>query len=392
MSPTSGGAPLDGLRVLDLTSFLSGPFGTQILGDLGAEVLKVEPPIGDNSRTVPPHQVDGTSLYYLSTNRNKKSAVVDLKQPAGRDHVIELIKRSDIVVENFRPGALTRMGLDYETVSEVAPGIIWCAISGFGQDGPYRDRPAYDMIVQAYSGGMSLTGERDGDPVRAGIPIGDLTAGLYGVIAVLAALQKRQRTGQGDYIDISMLDCQVAMLSYQAAYYLHSGKVPGPQGRSHDSIPTYRCFRAGDGLEVAVTANTERMWRSLCQVLGVGELVEDARFRTLADRHANRSELLPVLEEAFSARSADEWVERLTAAGIPVAPVNTLDRALSDPQVRHRGMVAELVRGDGTKVQVAGNPIRFRNSEAAPAEYPPGLGEHDELFKRIATERVRRGQ
>lgn len=392
MHNSGRGGPLEGLRVVDLTSFLSGPFGTQILGDLGAEVLKVEPPIGDNSRTVPPHKVAGTSVYYLSTNRNKKSAVVDLKDPEGRVHVLELIKRSDIVVENFRPGALERMGLDYETVSQVAPGIIWCAISGFGQDGPYRDRPAYDMIVQAYSGGMSLTGERDGDPVRAGIPIGDLTAGLYGVISVLAALEHRRRTGEGDYIDISMLDCQIAMLSYQAAYYLHSGQVPGPQGRSHDSIPTYRCFKAGDGVEVAVTANTERMWRNLCHVLGVGELVDDARFQTLADRHANRSELLPIVEQAFLAKSADAWVNELNEAGVPVAPVNTLDRALNDPQVRHRGMVIELTGDAGEAVRVAGNPIRFRNAKFGPAQYPPGMGEHDELFRHIASGAVDDGR
>lgn len=382
----AGRGPLAGLRVVDLTGFLSGPFGTQILGDLGAEVLKIEPPDGDNSRGVPPHFVDGESVYYLSTNRNKKSAVVDLKDPEGRQMVLDLIGRSDIVVENFRPGALERLGLDYDTVAKSCPEIIWCAISGFGQDGPYSTRPAYDMIVQAYSGGMSLTGERGGTPVRAGIPLGDLTAGLYGVIAILAALERRHRTGLGDYIDISMLDCQMAMLSYQGAYYLHSGVVPGPQGRSHDSIPTYRCFTAADGIDVAVTANTERMWRGLCEVLGVNELTADPRFETLGARHRNRGELEPLLEQAFLARAADEWVELLTAAGVPVAPVNTLDRALSDTQVVHREMVVEMTRADGSDaVRVVGNPIKLRSLPEPLLAYPPRKGEHDDVIERIAT-------
>lgn len=380
--------PLAGIRVVDLTGFLSGPFGTQILGDLGAEVLKIEPPAGDNSRSVPPHFVSGESVYYLSTNRNKKSAVVDLKDPSGRQLVLDLIAKSDIVVENFRPGALQRLSLDYDSVVAMAPHIIWCAISGFGQDGPYSDRPAYDMIVQAYSGGMSLTGERGGTPVRAGVPIGDLTAGLYGVIAILAALEQRRRTGRGEYIDISMLDCQLALLSYQGAYHLHSGLVPGPQGRSHDSIPTYRCFTAADGIDVAVTANTERMWSSLCRMLGVDELVHDDRFRTLADRYAHRQVLEPILEEAFLKRRADEWVEALTEAGVPVAPVNTLDRALRDPQVVHRQMVVELTRaGEHDPVRVVGNPIKFRSAEAPMLGYPPRKGEHDDDIAAIVTER-----
>lgn len=375
----TAGLPLAGVRVLDLTGFLSGPFGSQILGDLGAEVLKIEPPAGDNSRSVPPHFVGDTSVYYLSTNRNKKSAVIDLKDPDGQQIVKGLMAKSDIVIENFRPGALERLGLDYETAAAVDPSIIWCSISGFGQDGPYAHRPAYDMIVQAYSGGMSLTGERGGLPVRAGLPIGDLTAGLYGVIAVLAALNKRAQTGQGDYIDISMLDCQLAFLSYQGAYYLHSGKVPGTQGRSHDSIPTYRCFKSGDGIEVAVTANTQRMWEALCHVLGLSELIGDDRFLTLADRHRNRTELEPLLEEAFLARGADKWVALLTDAGVPVAPVNTVDRALADTQVRHRNMVVELHdTSDGESVRVVGNPLKFRSMASQLLNYPPKLGEHTE--------------
>jgi len=380
-------APLDGVRVLDLTQFLAGPYCTQILGDLGAEIIKIEPPTGDSSRSVPPHYIAGDSAYYLSTNRNKQTAVLDLRDDADREVLQDLLRTCDIVVENYRPGVMDRLGFTYESISAMRPEIVWCSISGFGQDGPYRDRPAYDMIVQALSGGMSLTGERDGKPVRAGVPLGDLAAGMYGVIGILAALDRRRRTGEGDYVDIAMLDCQVSMLSYQAAYHLHSGVVPGPQGRGHDAIPTYRCFTAGDGIDVAVTANTERMWVSLCEVLERPELVADPRFGTPGDRLRSRDVLEPILEDAFLARSADEWVVMLEDAGIPVAPVNTLDRALRDPQVRHRGMVLEL-SGDAPdeRASVVGSPLRFARASGRPQRYPPHLDQDRELIRGIASE------
>jgi len=384
---TQATAPLDGVRVLDLTQFLAGPYCTQILGDLGAEVIKIEPPAGDSSRAVPPHYIAGDSAYYLSTNRNKQTAVLDLRDDSDREVLHELLRTCDIVVENYRPGVMDRLGFAYESISAMRPEIVWCSISGFGQDGPYRDRPAYDMIVQALSGGMRLTGERDGKPVRAGVPLGDLAAGMYGVIGILAALDRRRRTGEGDYVDIAMLDCQVSMLSYQAAYHLHSGAVPGPQGRGHDAIPTYRCFTAGDGIDVAVTANTERMWISLCEVLDRGELVSDPRFATPGDRLRSRDVLEPILEEAFLARSADEWVDLLEEAGIPVAPVNTLDRALRDPQVCHRGMVLDLA-GDapGERARVVGSPLRFARASGRPQRYPPHLDQDAELIRAIAGE------
>ena len=384
---TGSGAPLDGVRVIDLTQFLAGPYCTQILGDMGAEILKVEPPTGDSSRTVPPHQVAGTSVYYLTTNRNKKDIVLDLRDDSDRAVLLDLIGTSDIVVDNYRPGVLARLGLDYDAIAERHPHLVWCSISGFGQDGPYRDRPAYDMIVQALSGGMSLTGEREGKPVRAGIPLGDLSAGMYGAIAVLAALDNRRRTGLGDHIDVSMLDCQVSMLSYQAGYHLNAGVIPGRQGRGHDSIPTYRCFTARDGLDVAVTANTERMWESMCQVLERPELLDDPRFATLADRHHHRDVLEPLLEEAFLARDADDWAVRFEQGNIPVATVNTLDRTLTDPQVLHRDMVLSLEgAAPEERARVVGNPLKFRRSSRRPATYPPRLNEHDAELRKIAKE------
>ena len=242
----SDGGPLSHIRVLDLTEFLAGPFGTQILGDLGAEVIKIESAQGDNSRGVPPNFIAGSSTYFTCINRNKYSLVVDLKTSQGLEIVRALARRSDVLFENRRPGVLARLGLNYDDLARENPGLIWCSVSGFGQDGPDRDAAAYDMIVQAVSGGMSLTGEKDGRPVRAGVPIGDLGAGLYGVIGILAALARRSQTGVGDYIDVAMLDVQVAFLNYQAAQYLHSGKVPGRQGREHDfaaDLPLLRSAR-----------------------------------------------------------------------------------------------------------------------------------------------------
>ena len=365
---------LAGIRVLDMTQFLSGPYCTQILADLGAEVIKVESPEGDLARHIPPHFIGDDSVYYMSVNRSKKSVAVDMKDPEGVAIVRRLALASDVVVENYRPGVIERLGLSPAELRRERPDLVWCSISGFGQDGPYRDKPAYDMIVQALSGGMSMTGEPGRPAVRAGIPIGDLAAGMYAAIAVLAALHRRTATGRGDSADISMLDCQAAMLCYQGAYYLHSGQVPGRQGSAHDSIPTYRTFLAGDGREVVITANTERMWGGLCRALGRPEWMEDPRFLTNRDRFANRHALWPLLDEAFRTRPADARVPILEREGIPVGVVNTLDRVMEDPQVRHRGMVQELVSGDGTAIRVMGNPLVFDEAVRDAPSFPPHLG------------------
>ncbi len=366
--------PLSPLRVLDFTQFLSGPYATQILGDLGADVIKVESVEGDMTRRLPPHFVGSESAYYLSVNRSKRSLAIDLKSESGRALAGDLAGACDVVVENFRPGVLKKLGLCYGDIAAKKPGIIWCCISGFGQDGPYRDRPAYDMIVQAMSGGMSMTGEKDGPPVRSGIPLGDISAGMYGVIGILAALAEKQQTGKGKLIDVSMLDCQVAMLSYQAAYYLASGNVPDRQGRGHDSIPTYRSFSCGDGMDVAITANTERMWVNLCSALGDPGLATDARFATNERRYANRVVLWSILEAAFRTKPAAEWVDALLAAEVPAAAVNTLDRSLTDAQVLHRNMVLAMQGPQGESLRVAGNPLKFTGESEPTYRYPPQLG------------------
>lgn len=373
MTPTAAG-PLAGLRILDFTQFLSGPYGTQILGDLGAEVIKIEAPEGDLSRTVAPNFVRGDSVYFHTINRNKRSIVLDLKRDGAVDVVRSLMDQCDIVIENFRPGVLARLGVDRVAERARRPELIWCSISGFGQDGPARDLPAYDMVVQAISGTMSLTGEEGGRPLRTGVPVGDLAAGLHAAIGVLAALEKRHRTGEGDFIDISMLDGLVAMLNYQATYYLHSGVLPRPQGTGHDSVPTYRAFAAGDGQDIVTTANTERMWVAMATVLGHPELVDDTRFATNADRLRNKEALWEVIEPAFRTKPAAEWVRLFNEASIPVAVVQSVPEALVDPQVRFRDMVIRLRDDDGTEVEVLGNPIRFEDAVRAEHGFPPALG------------------
>jgi crotonobetainyl-CoA:carnitine CoA-transferase CaiB-like acyl-CoA transferase len=368
--------PLGGVRVLDLTQFLSGPFGTQILGDLGAEIIKVEPPGGELARGVPPYFVEGDSAYYLAVNRNKKSVVIDLKTARGVELVQELAAHSDVLVENNRPGVMERLGLGQAELRARNPRLIYCSISGFGQTGPDRDLPAYDMIVQAMSGGMSLTGEPGRAPVRAGIPIGDLAAGMYSVMGILAALVQRQISGEGRFVDVSMLDAQIAMLCYQGAYYLMSGEVPEAQGRGHDSIPTYRSFECCDGVSLVVTANTERMWVGLCKGIGLPQLVNDPRFKDQAERLANKVALWEILEARFRTEPAQHWLEKMNSGSIPAALVNTLDKALNAPQVLHRNMLVELRSQAGSHLRVPGNPIRFGTPGNADSGYPPHLGEH----------------
>ncbi len=372
---SSGASPLHGFRVLDLTTFLSGPFCTQILADLGAEVVKLEAPAGDSSRAIPPHFVRDDSAYFLGINRSKRSVAVDMKQPEGLALVRRLIAEADVVVENYRPGVAARMGLDPAALCAEHPRLVWASISGFGQVGPWRDQPAYDMIVQALSGVMSLTGEAGRPAVRLGIPAGDMVAGMYAAIAINAALADRERGGAGRAIDISMLDCQLAMLSYQSTYALVAGTTPQPQGARHDSIPTYRSFQAGDGRELVVTANTERMWQGLCRALGCETLVGDSRFATAGDRLAHKAALWPLLEQAFLARPAAEWIAPLQAEGVPVALIKTVPEALADAREAGRGMVLPLHdEADGTRIEVVGNPIRFTGHAPAPSRYPARLG------------------
>lgn len=369
-----GSGPMQHVTVLDLTQHLAGPFASQIMGDLGARVIKVEPPGGDSTRQIGPYFVDDESLYYLSANRNKKSVCIDLKAPGGREALLALVARADVVLENFRPGTLQKLGIDFPVIHEVNPKAVLCSISGFGQDGPYRDRPAFDMIVQALSGGMALTGERDGLPVRSGLPIGDLCAGMYAVIGALAGLARVQAGGEGSFVDVAMLDTQVSLLSYVASYCLTGGAVPGRQGREHMSIPTYRAFNCSDGQDIVVAANTQRMWVGLCTALDRPDLVDDERFVDNNARRQHRDVLDPEMERAAAQWPAMELLERLRQAGVPCAPLNEVTAALADPQVRHRDMVLEMPVLDG-KVQAVGNPVKITDPLLASTP-PPRLGQH----------------
>lgn len=368
---------LNGIRIVDLTTFLSGPFGTQMLADLGADVIKVESLDGDSSRAIPPHFIGDDSAYYLTNNRSKRSVALNLKDAQARDALLRLIDSADIVIENFRPGVCKRLGIDPDAIRQQRPELIWVSISGFGQVGPWRDKPAYDMIVQALSGVMSLTGEPGRPAVRLGIPAGDLVAGMFAAYGALGAYIRRLRTGEGAAIDVSMLDSQLVMTSYQAVYAMLSGIAPTPQGARHDSIPTYRSFVGADDREFVVTANTERMWQGLAHVIQREDLLDDERFATASSRLHNRAVLWSVLEAAFRERSAQDWVDALEAAQVPCAMIKTVPEAIQDAREAGRGMIVELEDGLGNSVEVVGNPVRVGGASGyQPQEYsyPPRLG------------------
>ncbi|MFT4262388.1 MAG: CoA transferase [Nocardioides sp.] len=361
------------MRIVDLTTFLSGPSATQLLGDLGADVIKVESLDGDSSRAIVGPTVLGESAYFLANNRNKRSIAIDLKSPRGLEVLKRLIAGADVVFENFRPGVTARLGIEPQTVLAEHPGLVWASISGFGQEGELRDRPAYDMVVQALSGVMSLNGHPGAPAARLGIPAGDVVAGLYAVIGVLAALRQRSETGRGQIIDVSMLRGQLAMLSYQALYTHLNGVAPAPQGAGHDSIATYRSFRGGDGRELVVTANTPRMWQGLCRVLGVPELIEDPRYVDAASRLRNKESLWAILEARFAERPASDWVDALAEASVPVALVKNVLEALNDAHDAGDGSLV-VVANEAASFENVATPIRFVGSAPVPPTYPPTLG------------------
>jgi CoA:oxalate CoA-transferase len=368
-------APLSGVVIIDLTQHLAGPFATQILADLGARVVKVEPLAGDTTRLIAPYFVAGESDYYVSANRNKESVTINLKDPGGRQLLLDLAGQADVVVENFKPGTMARLGLAYEDFKAANGQVVMCSISGFGQDGGYRDAPAFDMVVQALAGVMSITGEAGGNAVRAGVPVGDITAGLYGAIGILGALARRDRAGEGAYIDVAMYDCQLSLLSYLAAYYLLSGEVPGPQGRGHRSIVTYRAYACGDGVDIVVTATTESQWHSLCRALSLSEWGSQERFRGNVARLERRAEVDGVLEAAFAGLDSAAVLDRLHEHNVPCGTIRGVDQALDDPHTRERDMVIGLSGDDGQHVDVVGNPLKIRDY-AEPRVFPARAGQH----------------
>lgn len=370
---------LSGVRVLDLSRVLAGPYGSMLMADLGAEVIKIEQPgSGDETRTIGPHYQDGLSAYFIAVNRNKKSMVLDLKQEEGRQVFHDLVKVSDVVWDNYRPGVLRRVGADYATLRGINPRIISCSISGFGGNGPYRDLPAFDLIVQAMGGGMSITGDPDGAPARSGIPIGDLAGGMFGAFAVAAALYQRQRTGLGQMIDLSLLDGQVSLLTYILLNYVIGNAVQGRVGSGHVSVVPYGAFRGRDSFFVIASYGSDKFWQLLCSVIGRPELADDARFRTNNDRYAHREELNGLLNTVFATQPAAEWLRLLRQAGIPCGPINSVDQVFDDPQVRARGMIVETEHPRAGRMTLIGNPIKMSGQEGERFAPPPDLGEHTE--------------
>lgn len=382
---------LHSIRVLDLSRVLAGPWCTQNLADLGADVIKIERPLtGDDTRAWGPPYLknedgsDGTeAAYYLSVNRGKKSLTIDITQPEGQRIVKELVKKSDILVENYKVGGLEKYGLDYAALKLIHPGLIYCSITGFGQDGPYAARAGYDFIVEGMGGFMSITGERDGlpgaGPQKAGTAVADLMTGMYATIAVLAALNHRHQTGQGQHIDLALLDAQVAMVSQASVSYLTTGVAPQRAGNAAASIVPYQTFATADG-HVIVGAGNDGQFQRLCALAGCAELGFDLRFATNHARVRNRDVLIPLLDAIMLRRGTHEWVEALEKVNVPCGPINRINEVFDNPQVIHRAMQIEMEHPTAGKVPLVANPMRF---SATPVEYklpPPLLGEHTDAL------------
>lgn len=374
-TPEGTHPPLTGIRVLDLSQMLAGPSGSMLMADMGAEVIKVEPPEGDETRISPPYFYGEDSAYYWSINRNKKSMVINLKDPEGLRVFYDLVAHADVVYDNYRPGVLQRLKIDYETLKQHNPRIICSSISTYGDTGPYRDRPGYDLIVQAMSGGMSITGEPGGSPVRAGIPLGDIVGGLLAVHGVLAAYINREKTGKGQRVEVSLLDGQVYLLTYVAQYFFHSGRIPGPIGSGHQTLVPYQAFKTKD-IYIVVVAHQDHHFERLCRAIGKPEWSKDPRFATRQTRLDNRPLLVSMMEEHLKTDKGDAWLEKIIAAGVPCGPINTLDRVLSDAQVLAREMVVGIPDIHGEEIKSIGNPLKMTGTPIKNFTRPPRLAEH----------------
>ncbi len=374
---------LEGIRVLDLSRVLAGPYCTMMLADFGADVIKIEAPkVGDDSRAYGPF-IGKESAYFMSLNRNKRSITLNLKSQAQCDLFRELVKHADVVVENYRPGTMEKFGLGYDELKKINPKLIYAACSGFGATGPYTDKPAYDIIVQAMGGIMSITGEEGGEPTRVGASVGDITAGMFTAFGVMTALFHRARTGEGQHVDVGMLDCQVAILENAISRYVTSGVVPGPLGNRHPSITPFAAFTAKDG-HIIVGAGNDRLWQRLCTLLGTPELIEDPRFITNGKRTENVKELMVILNKSFKTKTINEWLGLLEEAGLPCAPINTIDKILADPQVNARNMIVELDHPIAGKLKVPGVPVKLSATPGAVECHAPLLGEHNsEVLKEV---------
>nr|WP_211221439.1 CoA transferase [Ktedonobacter racemifer] len=367
---------LSGIRVVDFTRVVAGPYCTMLLGDLGAEIIKIEQPgKGDDTRSWGPPFVGGESAYFLSVNRNKKSVCLDLNNEDDLKVVHRLVAESDVMIENFRSGIMERFGLGYEDWRERHPRLIYCSISGYGRSGPYKDRAGYDVIVSAMGGLMGITGTPEGEPVKTGVALTDVITGLYAFSAIQTALYHRERSGQGQRLDVSLLSAELAALINAASNYLVSGEVPQPQGSAHGSIVPYQAFRAADGYIVIGAAN-DKLFQKLCQALAHPEWASDERFRTNAERVKNREALISLIEDALQAESVATWEPLLAQAGIAVGPVNRMDQVFQDPQVMHSQQVVSLAHPTAGDVRLVGPAVNYSLTPAEITSPPPLLGEH----------------
>ncbi|MFH1560287.1 MAG: CaiB/BaiF CoA-transferase family protein [Chloroflexota bacterium] len=369
--------PLNGIVVLDLTHVLAGPFAAMILADLGAQVIKIEEPdIGDRSRDSGPF-IDGESSYFMSINRGKLGMTLDLSKARGKELFLQMVDRADVVLENFLPGAMKRLGLDYQTIKQHNPRIIYAAISGFGQSGPYSTKAALDVIAQGMGGVMSITGEPGGPPIRPGVSQGDITAGLFAVIGILAALQERNHSGLGQLVDIGMLDCQVAILENAFVRYFATGVVPGPLGTRHPVTAPFQAFQTRDGyITIALADGRREKWPLLCSAIDRIDLIDDPRFENGWARSQHWDILEPILSEAVRKKTSQEWLAELEALGIPCGPVNTIDKVAQDPQVQHRGMIKEIPHPRLGRVKVVDTPVKLSRTPGGADSPSPDLGEH----------------
>jgi crotonobetainyl-CoA:carnitine CoA-transferase CaiB-like acyl-CoA transferase len=385
--------PLAGIRVLDLSRVLAGPWAGQNLADLGADVIKVErPKVGDDSRAFGPPWVKDKegretrdSAYFTSANRGKKSITVNVAKPEGQDLIRALARQCDVLIENYKHGDLARYGLGYDDLKGVNPRLVYCSVTGFGQTGPYRERPGYDFMIQGMGGMMSITGEPDGapggGPQRAGVPIADIITGMYASIAICAALASRAQSGKGQHLDLALLDSQIALLAYQNTNYFSTGKPPGRIGNLHPNIVPYQPFRSSDG-EVIVACGNDNLFRKFCETAGCPELAQDPRFATNGKRVENRAELTRMIQEIFGKKSTVEWLALLESAGVPNGPINNIAQVFEEPQVKARGVKIELDHAAAGKLPLVASPMRFSGTALEYRLAPPLLGEHtDEVLR-----------
>ncbi len=375
---------LAGIKVIDLSRNLAAPYCTMILGDMGADVIKIEvPETGDEARALGPI-VHGESGYFMSINRNKRSMTLNLKEPRGKGILERLLEDADVLVDNFRPGTLDRLGFSYARLHERYPRLVCASLSGFGQTGPYRAKAAYDLVVQGYGGIMSITGQPEGGPTRVGVSLGDLAAGLYLTVGILGALMARSRTGRGDYVDVAMLDCQVALLENAIIRYFATGQIPQPIGNRHPSITPFESFPSKDGY-IIVCAGNQRLWEDFCRIVGRTELIEDPRFATNNRRTENHHLLAPILVEILAMKTTAEWIAEFDRSGIPCAPVNNIRDVMEDAQLKAREMIISLVHPRAGNFMMPGSPIKSSEGGMREAYVPaPSLGEHtDEILRTL---------